>query len=361
MYKILVIEDEFPVCSNILKILEFEHLDAIGAEDGETGLALAKEHLPDLIICDIMMPGLDGYGVRNALFKTPETANIPFIFLTAKADKADIRLGMTLGADDYLTKPFSRDELLEAVFVRLDKQAALQRQMQEKMDQFRCHITTSLPTELLMPLNQIQSFLEKLLDKDIFAQPVDESMVQEAYAASQHLERQLQNFLLYALLETTAQDADKMEAIRGCCTIETKNILTETALGIARQYGREADLKLDLEEVTVSVLEANLAKMAEELIDNAFKFSSLGTTVLVKSGINQSQFVLDVFDQGAGLTQPQIAELGAYVRFAPKLNGRGGSGLGLSITKYLAELHDGKLVIESIPATWTTARIILPV
>jgi two-component system, sensor histidine kinase and response regulator len=107
-------------------------------------------------------------------------------------------------------------------------------------------------------------------------------------------------------------------------------------------------------------LEANLAKIAEELIDNAFKFSSLGTTVLVKSGIHQNQFVLDVFDQGAGLTQQQIAELGAYVRFAPKLNGTGGSGLGLSITKCLAELHDGKLVIESLPATWTTARVTLP-
>jgi two-component system, sensor histidine kinase and response regulator len=360
MYKILVIEDELPVSSNILKILEFEKLDAIGAENGEIGVALAQQHLPDLIICDIMMPGIDGYGVRNALFKTPETANIPFIFLTAKADKADIRLGMTLGADDYLTKPFTRDDLLQAVFVRLDKQAALHRQMQEKMDQFRCQITTSLPTELLMPLNQIQSFLGKLLDQDIFAPSVSELMVQEAYAASQHLERQLQNFLLYALLETTTQNTERMEAMRECGTIPTKDLLTETALVVAKQYNREADLKLELEEMTVPVLEANLAKIAEELIDNAFKFSSLGTTVLVKSGIHQNQFVLDVFDQGAGLTQQQIAELGAYVRFAPKLNGTGGSGLGLSITKCLAELHDGKLVIESLPATWTTARVTLP-
>jgi two-component system, sensor histidine kinase and response regulator len=360
MYKILVIEDERHVSANLLKILEFEQFEAIGAEDGEKGLVLAQEYLPDLIICDIMMPGLDGYGVRNALFKTPETANIPFIFLTAKADKADIRLGMTLGADDYLTKPFSRDELLEAVFVRLDKQAALKRQMQDKMDQFRFQITTSLPTELLMPLTQIQCFLEILLDKDIFATRVNTSMVQEAYAASQHLERQLQNFLLYALLETTAQNSEKTEALRGCGTISTKDILTEAALAAALHYGREEDLRLELDEIMVSVLEANLAKMAEEMIDNAFKFSSLGTAVSVKSSVQQNQFVLEIFDQGAGLTQVQIDQLGAYVRFAPKLHGRGGSGLGLSITKCLAELHDGKLVIESMPAMWTKTRVTLP-
>ncbi len=360
MHTILVIEDEQSVRSNILKILGFEKLKAIGAEDGEMGLALAKEHLPDLIICDIMMPGLDGYDVRNALFQSPETAMIPFIFLTAKADKVDIRLGMNLGADDYLTKPFTRDELLEAVFVRLDKQAARQRQMQEKMDRFRGHITTSLPTDLLVPLNQIQSFLQTLLNTENSAISVNSVNVQEAYAASLHLERQLQNFLLYALLETTAQNPEKAEMMRGRCTTQSKSILTETAQEIAKQYGRETDLKLDLQDAKIPMLEANLAKIAEELIDNAFKFSSLGTAVLVKAGLAQNQFVLDIFDQGAGLTQTQISELGAYVQFGAKVNGRGGAGLGLSIAKCLVELHEGQFSIESLPATWTTARVVLP-
>jgi two-component system, sensor histidine kinase and response regulator len=360
MHKILVIEDEQPVRSNILKILGFEKLEAISAEDGTAGLAAAKEHLPDLIVCDIMMPGLDGYEVRNALFQSPETAMIPFIFLTAKADKVDVRLGMNLGADDYLTKPFTRDELLEAVFVRLDKQSARQRQLQEKMDRFRGHITTSLPTDLLMPLNQIQSFLKTLLNTETLEKPVDLSNVQEAYAASLHLERQLQNFLLYALLETTVQNSEKAEALRGHCTTQSKSILAETAQEIAKQYGRETDLKLDLEESKISILEANLVKIAEELIDNAFKFSSLGTTVLVKGSVTQNQFILDIFDQGAGLTQVQISELGAYVRFGAKINSRGGAGLGLSIAKCLIELHEGQLSIESLPATWTTVRVILP-
>ena len=119
MQKILVIEDEESVRSNIVKIIQFENLHAIGAENGYVGVQAIKEHIPDLIICDIMMPELDGYGVRNTLCQDPVTATIPFIFLTAKADKADFRLGMSLGADDYLTKPFTRDELLNAVFGRL--------------------------------------------------------------------------------------------------------------------------------------------------------------------------------------------------------------------------------------------------
>ena len=125
MKKILVIEDETDVREIILDILETEEFDAIGAEDGRQGVALAKEHIPDLIICDIMMPELDGYGVLTQLSQDPVTASIPFIFLTAKADKADVRQGMTLGADDYITKPFTHSELIGAIASRLERHASI--------------------------------------------------------------------------------------------------------------------------------------------------------------------------------------------------------------------------------------------
>ncbi len=128
MKKILVIEDEPIVRSNILELLEGEDYDAVGAENGVIGAMSAREHLPDLIICDVMMPELDGYGVLTALRQDPATATIPFIFLTAKADKVDLRQGMELGADDYLTKPFTADELLGAIASRFAKQAAVMQQ-----------------------------------------------------------------------------------------------------------------------------------------------------------------------------------------------------------------------------------------
>jgi CheY-like chemotaxis protein len=115
MTKILVIEDEETVRENILELLDAEGFEAIAAENGRIGLNLAQQHLPDLILCDIRMPELDGYGVLSALRSERETAEIPFMFLTAKAAKTDLNLGMELGANAYITKPFTLVELLTAI------------------------------------------------------------------------------------------------------------------------------------------------------------------------------------------------------------------------------------------------------
>src|SRR5689334_25331725 len=105
MPKILIIEDEPEMRRNLLTILKLEHFDAVGAENGRIGVEMAKTQKPDLILCDVMMPELDGYGVLRALRDDPVTMTTPFVFLTAKGEKPDIRAGMNMGADDYLTKP----------------------------------------------------------------------------------------------------------------------------------------------------------------------------------------------------------------------------------------------------------------
>jgi len=130
MKKILVIEDNLDVRENLSEILELSGYRVSTAEDGKKGVELAISEKPDLIICDVMMPKLDGFGVLNILSKKSETASIPFIFLTAKAEKTDLRRGMNLGADDYITKPFYKDELLEVINTRLHKTAKLK----EKFD-----------------------------------------------------------------------------------------------------------------------------------------------------------------------------------------------------------------------------------
>lgn len=122
---ILVIEDETDTRHLFLDILESEGFETIGAENGVSGIQQAQKHLPDLIICDIVMPDMDGYDVLNALRQDPLTAIIPFIFLTGSNDKAAVRKGMELGADDYLTKPSTIEELLRAIAIRLEKQALL--------------------------------------------------------------------------------------------------------------------------------------------------------------------------------------------------------------------------------------------
>jgi DNA-binding response OmpR family regulator len=121
MKKILVIEDNTEVRENIAEILGLSNYAVVTAEDGKIGVELALNEMPDLIVCDIMMPVLDGYGVLHLLNKHIETYGIPFIFLTAKSEKTDLRKGMEMGADDYLTKPFDAIELLNAIEVRLKK------------------------------------------------------------------------------------------------------------------------------------------------------------------------------------------------------------------------------------------------
>ncbi len=127
MPKILIIEDEDAVRENILDLLEAEDFETIAAANGRIGVHLAISEVPDLILCDMMMPQLDGYGVLTALRQAPSTATIPFIFLTAKSAKSDFRQGMNMGADDYITKPFTRTELLSAIINRLEKHATLKR------------------------------------------------------------------------------------------------------------------------------------------------------------------------------------------------------------------------------------------
>ena len=119
--KVLVIEDEPSIRNNIMLMLKVERYAATGAENGRVGLELARSDPPDLILCDVMMPEMDGFAVLEALRAEPRFAEIPFIFLTALDDRSSTRRGMNLGADDYLPKPFTRNELMEAVTSRLKK------------------------------------------------------------------------------------------------------------------------------------------------------------------------------------------------------------------------------------------------
>ena len=165
MKKILVIEDEDLLRANTVQILELEDFINIEANNGFLGIKLAQEHLPDLILCDVMMPEVDGYGVLTALRQNPTTANIPFIFTTAKASKADLRQGMNLGADDYLTKPITADELLSAISTRLERQATFSQSCVAELKQAEEQLhhlihydsLTNLPNQFLLQerLNQL--------------------------------------------------------------------------------------------------------------------------------------------------------------------------------------------------------------
>lgn len=152
MKTILLIEDNDDIRNNIAEILELSNYKVIVAENGKTGVEKALKHKPDLIICDIMMPVLDGYGVLHAVHKNDVIKNTAFIFLTAKAERPDFRKGMELGADDYITKPFSATELLNAVDCRLKKVELLKRDFSPGLQGLEQLMEFSVGKNVLQPL-----------------------------------------------------------------------------------------------------------------------------------------------------------------------------------------------------------------
>lgn len=166
-----MIEDDRFLLKNILKILRSEGFQVEGAENGTVGLQMALAEQPDLIICDIMMPELDGYGVLEALQKNPLTALIPFIFLTAKAERADMRQGIEMGADDYLIKPFEVDELIGAIAARFTKYNSLRQRiflLSEELNKLKNvlnakeNLYSNFDLEVRQPLSNINMAMKML-------------------------------------------------------------------------------------------------------------------------------------------------------------------------------------------------------
>jgi CRP-like cAMP-binding protein len=160
---ILVIEDNPEMAENISSILQLAQYRVTNAVNGKEGVKLANQLRPDLILCDIMMPELDGYGVLHILHAEPETAIIPFVFITAKADKKDLRAGMNLGADDYLTKPFESTDLLKMVEVRLRKREMMQgsRNTAEEVSEFFSKTREMKEFQKLSENRPVRSFRKK--------------------------------------------------------------------------------------------------------------------------------------------------------------------------------------------------------
>lgn len=361
MAKVLVIEDEDTIRENLVELLEVEEFEVIAAENGRIGVEKAYKHLPDLILCDVMMPELDGYGVLNELRSHLQTATIPFIFLTAKADRHDLRQGMNLGADDYLTKPCSMEELLTAIAIRLEKRSFLKQQSELEIQELRQNITHSLPHELRTPLNGMIGNTELLLsDIDFFDSSEIKEILEDILTSGLRLHRLIVNFLLYADLEIIGLNADRVRSFRSLQVKDTESVITKAATKQAQEYQRQTDLQLNITNAGVQMAANQLEKIVIELIDNACKFSKSGTPIKIITQIDQGLFLLTVSDRGRGMTLEQINKIGAHIQFERKLYEQQGSGLGLSIIKCIVNLHGGQWIINSELNQQTTITLKLP-
>ncbi len=321
---------------------------------------ISQTQPPDLIVCDIMMPEMDGYTVLSKLREDPKTAIVPFIFLTGKGEKTDVRQGMDLGADDFLTKPFSVVELSSAISARLKKKVATDHHSEKKLDQLRKNIVFTMPHELKTPLTAIRGNSDLIIDCiDTLESEIIIELTQGIRESSIRLGRLIENYLTYAQIEVISSDSEQIEVLETIRIDEIEWLLNDISKQKARDFGREKDLNLEIENISIYISEENITKIIEELLDNAFKFSNHGTPVEVKSTVQNEFYNISITDYGVGFKNEQINEIGAYMQFERENFEQQGSGMGLIIAKRLTELHEGKLTIESSSNIKTTVRVSL--
>jgi two-component system sensor histidine kinase/response regulator len=354
--KILIIEDEQLILESIAEYLQQEGYECMQASNGEDGIQIANHETPDLVVCDINMDGINGYEVLRNLRTNPQTSTIPFIFLSALTDKSDLRKGMILGADDYITKPFQPEDLLKSVKTRLEKHLTVTK----RMENLRDSIALALPHELQTPLVTIMGYAEMLSEK--FKESNDDEALEFSEAIQQagaRLNRLIKNFIFYEKLELMSTDSQSKALLKGVSEI-TQDLVDDTSHKVAKRFNRKDDLDINVEKSVISIPITYFSILIEELLDNAFKFSNKDTKVTLSGNKKDEYYQIIITDKGKGMTDEQLATIRAYLQFERDKYEQQGMGLGLIISMKIAEVYGGKIKINSKYGESTKVIVSLP-
>jgi len=357
MHKILIIEDDQSsrkLTGQVLRFAGFEVLDAV---DGRAGVASAISSVPDLILCDITMPELDGFGVLKALRENPLTALTPFIFLTAMGTNNDRRQGMNGGADDYLTKPFNPDELVHSIRRRLEKRSRQIEETRQRTEEVRLAMDASVPKKIWETFERFTT-VTNLLASDGSASGREVSAVDQAVAKeAASLQRMIRRLKIYVQLPQLY--GGRFELAGNGPLATTGPALERAAREVCRNWDREADLAIALEPAQLPLCEEYLVLLIEELVDNACKFSPRGTPIDVKGFGQRAFWSLAVCNRGPGMSVEQIERIGAFKQFWSGNKKPQGLGLGLALAQGVARLHGCEFSLQSEREA-TTASILIP-
>ncbi len=360
MYRILVIEDEKAVIENIIELLETEDYIVYGAENGKVGVEKAIELLPDLIICDIMMPIMNGIEVVNYLRSNTITSDIPFIFLSAKSEYNDRVDAIVQGADDFLTKPFTPNQLFDTITARLFKHSKIKEPIQAVLDQFKKDLAVIIPHELRTPLNGIKMTIQLLQSS---YQSFSDEEIQQFFGmileSANRIENLSKKFELFIELEKIEMGDSSILKNIDKITYDTDSIINEQALQVAKQYNRESDLKIDVQSVSLPIYHKHTEHLLKELIDNAFKFSYPGQKVEVSLKLDDKGYHLIIFNEGLGLDKNLVKELG-NIQYNRKQNEQQGLGLGLAIVKKIININNLRDSIDCRENEYFRNEIIFP-
>lgn len=349
---VLIIDDDETLRFSLALALEDAGYRVQTSAACAEGLRLAQESRPGLVLCDVHLPEGDGRSVLKTLREDPELASCQFVLMTGDVTGAPLRAGMDLGADDYLAKPFTMDELLRCVHGRFQR-AAVHRQAGERASRWlKESLAQKLPHEIFTPLTGILGFAELLRDDlDNLAPNMARDMVGEIHRSAERLHRTLKNYL--AILDLRDEWRDPHPLDEQTVADAVGAVVRTAAEATAGVHQRVADLTVDCAGVSLPLGANNLASVVTELVDNACKFSPAGSPIAVRVRAKAGETEVAVFDHGSGLTPAQIARIEAFRQFDRSNYTQQGLGLGLTLAQHLVERTNGTLRIESHPGKGT--------
>ncbi|MCU7497424.1 MAG: hybrid sensor histidine kinase/response regulator [Ignavibacteria bacterium] len=359
MKTILVIEDDQSVRNNLEIILDSNGFCVCSAKDGLEGFRMLSEITPDLIISDIMMPGIDGLELLGKIRNGRLHSSVPFIILTAKSTYEELREGMAMGADDYLFKPFTIKDLLESVNTVLEKNEKHEGRLKELRD----NIALTVPHEFRTPLTAILGYSE-ILKEDI-ARTIEDTEIKEIVNnlsdSVKRFNRLVQKFTNYTNVVLMMDDESTLKGVRERRVSSAKLTLHTSALKIAEHYKRLSDLDIRVQDAELSIDETYLSFMVEELVNNAMRYSRCGQRVSLRGNCSKGRYEIKVRDEGIGMSPEQIREIAAFRQFSrDALMGKSGNGIGLVTVKKIAEHTGLEFNIRSEVEQFTEVTITVP-
>ncbi|HUL54475.1 MAG TPA: ATP-binding protein [Opitutaceae bacterium] len=354
---ILIIDDDVHFTATLTLGLEANGYRTLCAADAAAGWRMARAHLPDVILCDIQMPGKDGRALLQEMRADPELADRQFVLMTGKAAFGSPRAAMDLGADDLLLKPFGLEDLLRCVAARLQR-AELSRRVDDRvLEQLRENLHSTLPQEFFTPLAGILGLTE-LLEKQLDMLSKDEILqdLQDIRRSARRLHRTLRNYLRML-------DLDRPETSRPTEVLDAEAVAAAFATGAkaaAERHQRTTDMVTELAVGGLKADPLDLTILAEELVDNGLSFSRRDTKVKVKAWTDAGRLHLSVADSGRGMTASQLEEIGAFHQPDRTLLRQQGLGLGLALVRKLARHLGGEFSLDSEAGKGTTSHLSLP-
>jgi signal transduction histidine kinase len=303
------------------------------------------------------MPEMDGYTLLGRLKEDPACAAIPFVFLTGNAAKSDRRQGMQLGADDYLTKPFTSDELITAIKTRLARKKSLQKYYELQFDDIKTSFVRSLPHEFRTPLHAILGYAQILQEES--GLPAEEVKEIGAFIdkSGRRLHHLLENMILFGELQFWMNDQKTIATMRRESMTSLREVIRSAAEQEASIQKRADAIDITVKDSVAQISSMHLTKIMEEVIGNALKFSEPGSKIHISSKEDDAEILIIIRDEGRGMSQEQISKVTAFQQFERRLHEQQGAGLGLVIAKTLTELYGGSLTIESTEKRGTTVTI----